>query len=47
MVAWVLADEVTERFGGDRLDAMCAAHHFLRDAELPTTHGHLLGDERS
>jgi chorismate synthase len=46
MVAWVLADEVTERFGGDRLDAMFAARHFLRDAELPTTYGHVLGDER-
>lgn len=35
MIAWVLADAITERFGGDRLDAMLAARSFLADAGLP------------
>ena len=35
MVAWVLADAVVERFGGDRLDAMLAAREAVRDADLP------------
>jgi chorismate synthase len=35
MVAWILAGALTERFGGDRLDAMLTAQASLRDAELP------------
>lgn len=35
MVAWVLAQAMTERFGQDRLDAMQAAWEAVRDADLP------------
>ncbi len=35
MIAWVLAEAIIERFGGDRLDAMLAARGFLADAGLP------------
>ena len=33
MVAWVLADAMTERFGGDRIDAMLASRDAVADAE--------------
>jgi chorismate synthase len=35
MVAWVLAEALTERFGADRLDAMLAACRAVQDADLP------------
>ena len=35
MVAWVLAEAVVERFGGDRLDAMLAARERLAPEPLP------------
>ncbi len=35
MVAWVLADALTERFGQDRMDAMLAAHEAVRGVDLP------------
>jgi len=35
MVAWVLAEAVVERFGGDRLEAMLAARDSLRPDALP------------
>ncbi|HEX2032047.1 MAG TPA: chorismate synthase [Actinomycetota bacterium] len=35
MVAWVLAEAITERFGGDRLDLMRAALDAAGDAWLP------------
>jgi chorismate synthase len=39
MVAWVLAEAVVERFGGDRLDAMLAARDALAGADRPRTAG--------
>jgi chorismate synthase len=39
MMCWVLGDAVTERFGGDRLDAMLASAASLREAELPAASG--------
>jgi chorismate synthase len=35
MVAWVLADALTERFGQDRVDAMLAAYEAVKGADLP------------
>ncbi len=35
MVAWVLLEAVLERYGGDRLDAICAARERDRPAPLP------------
>ncbi len=35
MVAWVLAEALTDRFGHDRLDAMLAAWRSVRDADAP------------
>jgi chorismate synthase len=35
MVAWVVADALTERFGQDRMDAMLAAHTAVTGADLP------------
>jgi chorismate synthase len=35
MVAWVLAEALTERFGQDRLDAMLAAYGSVVGADLP------------
>jgi chorismate synthase len=37
MVAWVLADALTERFGQDRMDAMLAAHEAVRGVDLPAS----------
>jgi len=39
MVAWVLADALTERFGQDRMDAMLAAYEAVRGADLPAGSG--------
>jgi chorismate synthase len=39
MVAWVLADALVERFGGDRLDAMLAARDAVAGADLPRSNG--------
>jgi chorismate synthase len=35
MVRWVLADALTERFGGDRLDTMLAARDATPGAVVP------------
>lgn len=37
MMAWVLAEAITDRFGSDRLDGMLAAREAVAEADLPGT----------
>jgi chorismate synthase len=39
MVAWVLAEAIVERFGGDRLDGMLAARDAMAGTDLPRSTG--------